>query len=548
MKHGQILVASLLLAAGMVGCQSSDSGTVSQGQTTPGFWGDRRGTSEPAAAVTEAPAPKVVAKPAEKPATPAPAPAARPAAIAGDGWARTMMYLPTGAAASSTILVERMMPAEVVAGQNFDYIFKVTNLTQNAVSNVVLRDECEPKLNVVSSNPAFVGAAPTLTWNLGDLAAGQSKTVTVTAKAAQTGTVGSCVNVTWAQTLCQQVVVVQPALKVELAQTPEATPCQQVCAKVTITNTGTGIAKNAKATYTLPAGWTTTDGKTGAITLSAGDLAAGQSKTFDVCGKAAKAGAQQCGTVTGAADGGLTASGNQACTTIRQPVLAIKAECPGKTLQGRNLTFKFTVTNKGDAACDPTISAPIPATTTLVSADNNGATSGGGVTWKIGSLAPNASKTLTMVVKSGVAGSISASAVAICDCSPQASDQCTTSTEGVPDIGTGISDDTGVVQIGNNHVFRYTVKNQGQINLINVKLVATLDAGLQFKSSTSASAAAVNGQKVEWKIGTLAVGQTLTFDIVATGTKSGELVIQTETTSDQTRLVRNDEQVNYVEP
>lgn len=548
MKRGNFVLASLLVAtAGLVGCESSQPTGVSQGKTAPGFWGDRSGTTEGASQVAEAPkpaakpAPENTARPAVRPANP------RPAA-SGDGWSRTAMYLPTGAESTSTILVERMMPAQVNAGQNFDYVFKVTNLTQNNVSNVVLRDECEPKLNIVSSNPAFVGAAPTLTWNLGDLGPGQSKTVTVTAKAGQTGVVGSCANVTWAQTLCQQVAVVQPALKVELAQTPAALLCQQVCAKVTISNPGTGTAANAKAVYNLPAGWTTTDGKTGAITLVAGDLAAGQSKTFDICGKASKAGDKQCGTVSATADGGLTASGTQACTNITQPVLAIKAECPGKTLQGRNLTFKFTVTNKGDAACDPTISAPVPATTTLVSADNGGSASGGGVVWKIGALAPNASKTLTMTVKSSTAGTISASAVAVCDCSPQASDQCTTSTEGVPDIGTGIYDDNGVVQIGNNHVFHYTVKNQGQVDLTNVKVVASLDAGLQFKSATSATAPAVNGQKLEWKLGTLKVGQQIAFDIVCDGTKSGELVIQTETTSDQTRLVRNDEQVNYVEP
>lgn len=547
MKIGKsLLVGVLIAAAGLAGCESSQPTGVSEGKTYPGYWGDRRGTTEGASDAAEAPKPaaKPVAKAAEPAAKPAPA---RPAA-SGDGWARTAMFLPTGAESTSTIMVERMMPAQVNAGQNFDYIFKVTNLTQNNVSNVVLRDECEPKLNVVSSNPAFVGAAPTLTWNLGDLAPGQSKTVTVTAKAGQTGTVGSCANVTWNQTLCQQVTVVQPALKVELAQTPAALLCQQVCAKITISNPGTGIAANAKATYNLPAGWKTTDGKTGAITLNAGDLGPGQSKTFDICGTATKAGDKQCGTVTATADGGLTASGTQACTTITQPVLAIKAECPGKTLQGRNLTFKFTVTNKGDAACDPTVTAPVPATTTLVSADNGGAASGGGVSWKIGSLAPNASKTLTMVVKSSTAGTISASAVAVCDCSPQASDQCTTTTEGVPDIGTSIEDSTGVVQIGTNHIFRYVVKNQGQIDLTNVRVVANLDAGLQFKATTFAGGASANGQKVEWKVGTLKVGQQLAFDIVCTGTKSGELVIQTETTADQTKLVRNDEQVNYVEP
>ena len=100
--------------------------------------------------------------------------------------------------------------------------------------------------------------------------------------------------------------------------------------------------------------------------------------------------------------------------------------------------------------------------------------------------------------------------------------------------------------MGDEHVFHYRVRNQGQIDLTNVKVVAELDSGLDFKRSTFAGAAAA-GNKVTFSVGTLKVGQEVVMDIICTGSKTGVLVIRTTTSADGTKDVRNDEQVNYVE-
>lgn len=540
------LIALALATAGVmasVGCEGSGAG----GSGAPA-WGSyvlRDNAGAPAPKVAEAkPAPKAAeSKPVEvKPAPKAEAAPAKPV-VASSG---SFMAFPTGDRNTSVISIERMMPRQVIAGSNFDYSMKVCNLTSNKVSGVMLRDECQPTMNVVSSNPAHQGGAPTLTWNLGDFNPGECKTVTVTAKAGASGTIGSCATVTWAQMICQTIPVVQPALKVELTQTPaEVTPCDQVCIKVVVTNPGTADDTNVKVNIPLCAGFKSTDGKGG--TWDVGTLAAGQSKELQICGKIEKTG-QCCTTATATADNGLSATSSQGCTVVKQPVLALTAQCPAGGVTGRggrNLTFAFTVTNKGDAACSTTVTAPVPAGTSFVSADNGGTNAGGNVSWNVGSLAPGASKTVSLVAKAASAGSFAASAAASCACAAPVQANCSTALTSLPDIGTLITDDDGVIDVGQSHTFRYEVKNQGFVDLTNVKAVMTLDDGLDFVSTDGPGSAAA--KTVTFNVGTLKAGQTVKFNIVCKGSKAGQLVIQSVTTSDQTKAVRNDEQVNYVQ-
>src|SRR5207244_3505856 len=66
---------------------------------------------------------------------------------------------------------------------------------------------------------------------------------------------------------------------------------------------------------------------------------------------------------------------------------------------GTDLTYTIVATNGGpDDAANVTVTDPIPAGTSFVSADNGGTEAGGTVTWSIGSLANGASVTLHVTV------------------------------------------------------------------------------------------------------------------------------------------------------
>jgi uncharacterized repeat protein (TIGR01451 family) len=525
-----------VIAGGLVGCASSTSNK--DAHTSPTnvgghgyYWKDEA----PAPAPKAAPAPAPVAK-AENPCKP----------VIGPGMMTTSQAFPTGDAATSAVSLQEVFPGQVKANANFPYKIYVSNLTSTTLNNVIVSATSLANRNIVSSTPAATsGAGGALVWNVGDIAPGKCVVIDATAKASAVGNSSTCLTVSYNNSLCSNLQVVQPALALTKAMTPAATVCDPIVATFEVKNTGSGAASNVKIKDTLPAGLTTTDGKS-EIVFDAGTLASGQARQFSANLKAAKSGKYE-NNATASADDGLSANSNTVATTVTQPQLKLAAECPGGGpigRSGRNFTFKFTVSNTGDAGCSTTVTAPVPAGTTFVSADNGGTAGPNGVSWNVGSLAAGASKAVSMTVKAMGAGSFSASASATCPCAGTVTANCNVATTGLPDIGTLITDDDGVVDVGNNHTFRYEVKNQGFIDLTNVKAVFTLDEGLAYVSSDATAAAA--GQTITVNVGTLKVGDTRRFNIVTKGTKAGQYIIQSVTTSDQTKAVRNDEQVNYV--
>ncbi|MCC6678712.1 MAG: DUF11 domain-containing protein [Phycisphaerales bacterium] len=517
---GAIAAFAVVTALGASGC--------TEGYKMPRLEG--KWTDKPAA---PAPAPRAATP------TPAPAPAPAPKAAPSSG---SVMYFPTGERSTSSIMLEKIAPSEVIAGQPFDYIIRVTNLTSLSLDNVVVTDTLSPNFKVLSSNPAAEG---TYRWSLGTFKPGESKDIKISGQAASVQPLSSCATVTYTSSLCININVVQPSLKITKTATPEITVCDSIQYKITVSNPGTGMARGVKVRDQLPAGVTDAAGKS-LVEFDAGDLAPGTSKDFTFAGKAAKPGTY-ANSAAATAAGGLTADSGPASTVVRQPVLTIKAECQGTIMQGRNATFKFTVCNTGDTgAASTVVTAPIPAGATFVSADTGGTASGTGVTWNLGTLAPKDCKTVSYTVRSSTAGDLKASATATATCAAQVSDSCTTGVKGVPDIGTQLDDDNGVVQVGETHVFHFEVRNQGQIDLTNVKVVFTLDDGLDFVSSAPIAGQGA-GRTATINIGTLKIGQTVKVDVVGKGTKPGQFVIRGLTTSDQTRPVTNDEQVNYVE-
>ncbi|MCC6427469.1 MAG: DUF11 domain-containing protein [Phycisphaerales bacterium] len=506
------------------------------------------------------PATNLAEQQAPAPKKPEPAPAPAPKAQrgpcnyspnAGAGMNVATMAFPTGDPASSAVLVHQVVPAQVRANANYNYELHITNITAGTLQNVVVENSGAQNLAMVSADPAASrGNNGSSMWVLGDLGPCQTKVIKVTAKADKVGTSSICTAVSYNNLLCASTTVVEPALQITKSITPESIlGCDPITMTVEVKNTGTGVASNVKITDQLPAGLTTSDGKS-SVEIPVGDLAQGQSKPFTVALKAAKTGKYD-NQAKATADGGLTASSNTVSTVVRQPVLTITCKPSVETViirPGAEGCFELTVKNTGDGPSKGTVVNATVAGGTASSTD--GQASAGGVSWNVGDLAAGASKTVKVCVKPSSMAGVSLNATAQGACAAQVATSCNFKVVGSPDIGTLLTDVDGVVLVGDPHVYTYEVQNQGQIDLTEVTVVITLPEGLEFVSSTAPKAPTVNGRKLTFTgvTGVLKPGDRPTFTMTVKATTAGEKLVISETTAREIKTpIRDDELTVFID-
>jgi uncharacterized repeat protein (TIGR01451 family) len=491
-----------------------------------------------------APAPKAAAAPAPAAAAPAAKPAAAPAAAS-----TSTQFWPTGRRESSAIAVEKIAPAEVSAGQSFDYTLRVTNLTASVLENVVLTDTTDANFKPSAAVPAPQSSGNTHTFGLGKMNPGEVKDIKITGAATGVGSgiLTNCASVAYSLPLCVATKVVQPALAITKAITPESIlNCDPITTTIKVVNNGSGMAKNVKITDALPAGLTTADGKSN-VEIIVGDLAAGQEKSFPIALKAGKTGRFD-NVANATADGGLKAESNKVTTVVKQPVLTIACR-PGsdKVVLGRDTTFTFTIKNTGDAACDgTTVTAALPAGTTFKSADNGGTAAGQNVSWNLGALPAGQEKNVTVTVSATAIGNVPVSATVACKCAAPATTTCQVAYVGIPAMLLDGFDGPDPVQVGGNTTYTLTVTNQGFADLTNVSLECTLDAAnlMQYVSSSGGT---LGGTKVTFPaIPVLKVGGKQTFTIVVKAMGEGQVQVKAEAKSNEiTRTLIKTETTNF---
>lgn len=482
--------------------------------------------------------------------TPAPARAASTGACAsyrpgvGANMNVSAMAFPTGDVSSSGLLVHQVVPTQVRANAPYQYEIHVTNLVNGVLQNVLVTNKDFKNLSVSTSSPQGQSdGAGGVIWNLGNLGPCETKVIKVTGTAGAVGSSSSCLTAVFNNALCATTEVVSPALAITKTMTPASIlNCDPITMNLEVRNPGTGVASNVVIRDNLPAGLTTMDGKN-VVEIPVGDLAAGASRPFTVQLKGTQKG--KFDNFAEASAEGIPAVRSQTVSTvITQPSLQIECKPAGDVFVGRDAVYTLTVRNTGDAACENTTVA-VTTNGTVTRADNNGVVAGSNVNWTMPSLAAGQSVTLTIGVRTSGIGQINVNATAQCKCAPAVSTSCSSKTFGLPDIGTLVTDDDGVVAVGANHTYRVEVQNQGQVPLTNVRMVVQLPEGMSFVSS--ATGKAIAGNKVEFTFGTIAPGQRPTASFVVKSSKAGELLVVGETTCTEIRTpIRDDELTNFV--
>jgi uncharacterized repeat protein (TIGR01451 family) len=444
----------------------------------------------------------------------------------------SMMAFPTGEVNTSAVLLHQVMPKQVRRGEDFGYSYHVTNLTNNTLQNVVVSLDSSSNLEVKGSQPEATRSGGGLAWPLGDLAAGETKVISLTGNAGQVGSASDCVAVSYNNFLCATTAVVEPALALTKTATATALRCDPIVLRYVVKNSGTGSTNDVIISDTLPTGLTLSDGSR-EVRIPVGPLAAGESKAFEVRAEANRVGTFE--SPASASAGDLRASADKTTTVVTEPVLELTADCGGQNqFLGRNFTHTYTVKNNGNGVANNAVATiAMPAGSTVARASDGGTVAGGRVSWNLGAMAPGASKNFSVSFTGSEAKTYQTTATVNAACAKSVSESCSNDLKGIPAILLEVVDIVDPVELGGQTTYLITVTNQGSAPDNNVRIVANLPEEASFVSASGATTSSASGRTVRFEpLPSLGVGQQAVWRVVVRADAEGDVRFELQMTSD----------------
>lgn len=449
-----------------------------------------------------------------------------------DGLYWTERAYPTGDKRTSVVVLESGTPGEVSVGVPYEYILRVTNVSDMHLDNVVVLDKPRGNFELRRSDPKAMSSDP-LRWEIGSLRPNEAKEIHVSGAAIGEGQVVHCAEVDWSSIFCSTTQVVKPGLALTMTATSATLVCDPITYSVTVSNNGSGTTRNIVIEERLPNGVESIDGKN-TVQFSVPALEPGQSKTYSWKAKAKNTG-RFTGVASAKADGGLAAQSGEVSTTVTRPVLVIEKTGTKQSYMGRSISYEMVLRNTGDGeARDVVVNDPVPSGTKFVSASDGAKLDGNVVSWNFGTMAPGASKTFSMKLSAGDAARVRSTATAKAYCADAVTAMAETDVTGISASLLEVIDLSDPIEVGDTTTYEIIVTNQGSAPDTNIRIAVTLEDTMGFVSATGQTKAEQTGQTVVFTpLASLAPGDKATWRVEVKALGTGDVRIKVAMNSDQ---------------
>ena len=454
--------------------------------------------------------------------------------------------------APADLSVAKTGPASASIGDTLRYLLTVHNGGPYAAAAVTLVDSLPDGLTALGASRGASVGGRVVSWSLGDMEPGASRTDTVRARVERSG---AYVNVAAVSSPTQDpdegdrraTVTTAVGRVADLSVTKSApdsvTRGDTVEYVVTFSNTGPDTAAAVLVRDSLPPGVvfvSATGGGTVAgrvVTWNAGALANGGTRTERVRAVLPDTGrvvnVVRASTTTADPDSAdLRATATVLVVPFRAD-LSVEKAGPSTAFVGDTLTYAITLRNYGpEAAASVTLSDSLPAGATFLSATGSGTASGRRVGWSLGDLAVGARKTFQVKVRADASGTLTDVArVASATLDPDTSDRRTTlatSVQARADLSVRKSG-PAAAQVNETVTYTLTAVNDGPSPAAAVTLVDSLPAGLTFVSASDGGTA--SGGVVTWSLGDVASGSSVPRTVTVRAATAGAQVDVARVTS-----------------
>jgi uncharacterized repeat protein (TIGR01451 family) len=484
---------------------------------------------------------------------------------------RALAY-PTGDKSTSLLLIEANPPEKVMVGKEYQYEIKLTNLTKNLMLNQLevsqelpesvelvkaeqpqkqqkksgessqqksAKQPDKPEKQTEKSDQSSDSGSKSAdkTWKVDQLKPGETAVIKVTAMGDQQGTFGQCIGVRYEPVLCVSTQFVKPELQLTKAAPEKADLCQAIVYRYTITNSGSGAAKNLTITDPLPEGFQTDEGKDQAE-FKVDSLPAGKSQDFEVRVLASEAG-EFSSRATAKGEGDLSANSSKPKTTVSAAELKIAADGPGVQQSGEPSTYQVTVTNSGQTKAQQVrLNAELAQNIRVLKTSDPYEEADLGLVWALGDLDPGQSKKLWIRLIGREPGEMTHKFSASSACARKreadlAKAEVSTEIISLPALALVTADAQDPVQVGEQATYDVAVVNEGTAPAKNVQVVAELPEQMKFVSASGSNDGKADGNEITFPVvKELAPGESLEWRIKAEVEKDGNSKLEVKLTSD----------------
>ena len=446
----------------------------------------------------------------------------------------TVQALPTGDRNTSALLLEKLSPAEVVQGVDFMYQLHVSNLTNNALDNVLIEDRATSNLRIREADPAPSSTSGNvISWDLGSLSPQEKLIIQVRATATEGTEVQGVAQASYDSAMRTKIAVVSPALEIKIDAPQVVATGEEIPLEVTVRNTGSGDAKDILVQSLLPAGLMTADGSQ-RIEVPIGTLHAGEFKSVQVLAKASQSGEYSASAEASMRHGATVQSGSRSIL-VQEPSLEMMVAGPSKAFIGTPARWTLKVRNTGTGtAKDVSLNHTVPAGMTFMQASEAPNKNGTKLTWPLGNLDPGQEKSIDMYLQADRSGSAEVTASVGGNHAAKANGASPVMMQGVSALSLEINDLSDPVLVGDSLTYHVKVYNDGSSAGSNIAVSVELDEGMQLIRAPGPTNGNAVGQTINFSpLDTLAPGETATWRIVVKSIAAGDLRLSASLTSDR---------------
>jgi len=440
-----------------------------------------------------------------------------PASVDGRAWVRHAF--PTGRESDSAVLLERGTPTQVPVGQPYEYELRVTNISAHPLEDVVVVERNGGTVTLVSAEPAAAVDGEVSRWSLGTLEPGVQRTIKVTVTPRNTGALESRCEVEYRQSLHGTTEVYEPKLALAGKVLGGSLVGEPVVYRITLSNPGSGPARDIVVTSTLPDGLEAADGKQ-EFRAEVAVLDARTSREFEVALRGGRIGDFSL-TASAVASGDLSTAAVEVPLLVRVARLEVEVLGPRDWVLNRDARYVLVVRNAGEGtARNAALKLTLPDGITFA---RSSVKPSGELTWEFGELAAGAEQRIEVFVRPSVAGELDCKVDLVAPFCESAAAAWKTKVIGVAALALEVSDGLDPVGVGGEVTYRVVVRNQGSAPGVSIKVICLLEETMQFVSADGSSKGSLDGGRVVFEpLATLAVGASAEWTIVVRSIGAGD--------------------------